>query len=240
VRTVAIIAVLLLAAPASAQTGEEAARQAAEGGRRSYNLGQWPEAIAEFEKAYRLSGDPALLFNLAQAHRRAGHTSEAMGFYKAFLREQPMSENREVAEKQLKELSAQTGVQQPPPVVEPAALAHTAAAPALTIAASSPAPPPEAQTPLPRWLPLAGAAVTLAATASAIAYGVSASNRYDDLAASCGNTAPGCTAAQIDEVRSRDRTATILWIVAGVIGAGTGITAYVNARAAGVSALWRF
>ena len=162
-----MMAILLLAAPASAQTGEEAARQAAEGGRRSYNLGQWPEAIAQFEKAYRLSGDPALLFNLAQAHRRAGHASEAMGFYKAFLREQPMSENREVAEKQLKELSAQTGVQQPPPAVEPAVTAHTAhtahtpAAPAVTIAGSSPAPTPEAQTPLPRWLPLAGAAATL-------------------------------------------------------------------------------
>jgi tetratricopeptide (TPR) repeat protein len=232
-----MMAILLLAASASAQTDREAARQAAESGRRSYNLGQWPEAITEFAKAYRLSGDAALLFNLAQAHRRAGHAAEAVSFYKAFLREQPMSENREVAEKQLSELSAKTGVQQPPPVVEPV---DPAAAPAVAIAASSPVRPPAAQTPLPRWLPLAGAATTLAAVTGAIVYGVSASNRYDDLAASCGGTAMGCTAAQIDEVRWRDRTATIFWIVAGAIGAGTGITAYVNARAGGVSALWSF
>jgi tetratricopeptide (TPR) repeat protein len=234
-----MMAILLLAASAWGQTGGEAARQAAESGRRAYNLGQWPEAIAEFGNAYRLSGDPALLFNLAQAHRRAGHASEAISFYKAFLREQPTSKNRELAEKQLKELSAQTVVQSPPPppVVEPV---NPPAAPAVTIAASSPTPPPAAQTPLPRWLPLAGLATTLGVMAGAIVYGVSASNRYDELAASCGNTPMGCATGQIDEVRSRDRTATILWIVAGAIGAGTGVTAYVNARAAGISALWSF
>src|SRR5262245_6739741 len=94
-------------APASAQAKTQAAREAAENGRRAYNLSRWDEAVAQFEKAYQLSGDPALLFNMAQAHRQAGHGNEAVRFYKTYLREQPNGPNREIAEKQLNELLAQ-------------------------------------------------------------------------------------------------------------------------------------
>lgn len=101
--------VLMLSAPAlaSAQTNIEQARSAAEVGRREYNLGHWSQAVTNFEEAYRLSGDAALLFNLAQAHRQAGQGDQALHFYKAYVREQPEGPNRAVAEKQISELKRQ-------------------------------------------------------------------------------------------------------------------------------------
>ncbi|HEY7374013.1 MAG TPA: hypothetical protein VIF57_17765 [Polyangia bacterium] len=311
-RVIAIVAVAVLAMTggAGAQSKIQAARDAAENGRRAYNLSHWDEAIAGFEKAYQLSGDPALLFNLAQAHRQAGHGNEAVHFYKTYLREQPSGPNREIAEKQLNELKAQnwydpfdtgpapparfpppppgagagtatgttTRIVSPPPaapqaapataarktdewppataargtdewppststgssltVVPPPAAATTATTDA-PVVVSPPAAPPR-RTPLPRWLPLVGTAVTVALMSGAIVYGVSGSKRYDDLSSSCGQTLSGCTAAEIDSVRSRDRTATALWIATGVVAGATGVSAVVNARAAGVSALWRF
>jgi tetratricopeptide (TPR) repeat protein len=299
VRVIAIVvvAVLAMSGAAGAESKMQAAREAAENGRRAYNLSHWDEAIAGFEKAYQLSGDPALLFNLAQAHRQAGHGNEALHFYKTYLREQPGGPNREIAEKQLNELQAQnwydpfeTGPPPParfppPPSASARPVAPPPAAPATPARATDdwppPAPPratdewpppaaagssltvvpppasatpattdapvvvsppagPARRTPLPRWLPLAGAAATVALMTGAIVEAVSASKRYDDLSSSCGQTAAGCAAGDIDAVRSRDRAATALWIATGVVAAATGVSAYVNARAAGVSALWKF
>src|SRR4029079_4228590 len=67
-RVIAIVAVAVLAMTggaggAGAAAKIQAAAHAAENGRRAYNLSHWDEAIAGFEKAYQLSGDPALLFN---------------------------------------------------------------------------------------------------------------------------------------------------------------------------------
>ena len=83
-----------------------AAKQAYEEALRAFNLGQWDEAIAGFQKSYKLSGDAALLFNVAQAQRQAGHVKEAIVAYKAFLREKPGTPRREMIEAKLKELES--------------------------------------------------------------------------------------------------------------------------------------
>jgi hypothetical protein len=83
-----------------------AAKQAYEEALRAFNLGQWDEAIAGFQKSYKLSGDATLLFNVAQAHRQAGHVKEAIISYKAFLRERPATPHREMIEAKLKELES--------------------------------------------------------------------------------------------------------------------------------------
>ena len=72
-----------------ADQSTDRARRLAEEARREYILGHWPDAIRAFEEAYRLTGDPALLFNLGQAHRMAGHTADALRFYKIYLAEAP-------------------------------------------------------------------------------------------------------------------------------------------------------
>lgn len=83
-----------------------AAKQAYEEALRAFNLGQWDEAVAGFQKSYKLSGDAALLFNVAQAQRQAGHVKEAIIAYKAFLREKPETPHREMIETKLKELES--------------------------------------------------------------------------------------------------------------------------------------
>jgi len=83
-----------------------AAKQAYEEALRAFNLGQWDEAVAGFQKSYKLSGDATLLFNVAQAHRQAGHVKEAIIAYKAFLRERPDTPHREMIEAKLKELES--------------------------------------------------------------------------------------------------------------------------------------
>jgi hypothetical protein len=83
-----------------------AAKAAFHEGLRAFNLGQWGEAVAAFEKSYKLSGDPALLFNVAQAQRLAGHRKEALIAYKAYLRENPDTPHRELVESKIRELEA--------------------------------------------------------------------------------------------------------------------------------------
>lgn len=86
-----------------------AAKQAYEEALRAFNLGHWQDAIAGFERSYKLSGDAALLFNVAQAQRQAGNSKEAAIAYKAFLRERPDTPHREMIETKLKELEAGAG-----------------------------------------------------------------------------------------------------------------------------------
>jgi hypothetical protein len=86
-----------------------AAKQAYGDALRAFNLGVWDEAVAGFQKSYRLSGDAALLFNIAQAQRQAGHVKEAIVAYKAFLREKPGTRNREMIEAKLKVLESGAG-----------------------------------------------------------------------------------------------------------------------------------
>jgi hypothetical protein len=89
-------------------------------------------------------------------------------------------------------------------------------------------------------VPYVGAGMTVALATGAIVSGMSASSRFDVLQATCGQTAAGCTADQIDGVKSRDRLATILWIAAGMFASATGVAIFVNAREAGASAQVRF
>jgi hypothetical protein len=112
---VVLLLLCLVASPAlAAEKGKgpskaslAAAKQSYEEALRSFNLGLWDEAIAGFQKSYKLSGDAALLFNIAQAHRHAGRTKEAILAYRAFLRESPDAPNREVIEGRVRELEAE-------------------------------------------------------------------------------------------------------------------------------------
>jgi len=100
--------------------------------------------------------------------------------------------------------------------------------------------PSSGEPPLPRWVPWAAAVATVALGTSAIVSGLSASNRFDDLKGSCGQTPVGCDPSQVDDVRSRAHRATLLWALTGAAAVGTGVVVYVNTSAAGASGLWAF
>jgi tetratricopeptide (TPR) repeat protein len=56
-----------------------------------FQAGSYDQAIVEFQVAYTKRQLPTLLFNIAQAHRKAGHWSEALALYERFLRDDPKS-----------------------------------------------------------------------------------------------------------------------------------------------------
>lgn len=52
-----------------------------------YKSGQYEKAIEEFQAVYEQKPTPILLFNLAQAHRKAGHKAQALDLYERFRNE---------------------------------------------------------------------------------------------------------------------------------------------------------
>jgi tetratricopeptide (TPR) repeat protein len=104
-----LIACTLLAtvAPAPAHAGDDTTRAAREHfnrGRKLYDLQRFPEAAAEYEKAYELRDDPSLLFNIGQAYRGAGEAQKALGFYRAFLRRVPDAPNAAITRTLIEDL----------------------------------------------------------------------------------------------------------------------------------------
>jgi tetratricopeptide (TPR) repeat protein len=51
----------------------------------AYALGHYAEAADAFEKAFAASPEPALLYNAAQAYRRAGNNERALTLYENYL-----------------------------------------------------------------------------------------------------------------------------------------------------------
>jgi len=110
---------------------------------RLYDVGKYGEAIGEYEQAYLLTGDAALLFNIGQAYRLWDRPEDAIRAYKNYLRQRPEATNRADVEKKLSDLEKvveerRRGSGTPPPAEAP-----RSPAPAL------PAPPPYAAPPVP-------------------------------------------------------------------------------------------
>src|SRR5262252_6344087 len=100
-RRLALIALFTLVGAATAALPARAAEDAAatarehyQKGTTYYDLGKYTDAIKEFEAAYEIKNDPALLFNLAQSHRLAGNAEQALHFYRTYLRRVPKAPNR--------------------------------------------------------------------------------------------------------------------------------------------------
>lgn len=162
--------VLFLAAPAVARADDAAAADAARAhyqkGTSFYDLGKYPEAIKEFEAAYEVKNDPALLYNLAQSNRLAGNADQALHFYRTYLRYVPHPANRAEIDDRIKQLEIllqqknATQVTPPNQTIAPGATAPPSSTepmpsttPATPLAPAEPppgAPPPDyAATPMP-------------------------------------------------------------------------------------------
>jgi tetratricopeptide (TPR) repeat protein len=132
VRFACALAVVALFASGSARAAEpnaEARRLYAEG-KAEYAQGHYAEAVGLFERSYALSESPALLFNMAQAHRLAGpaHCSDAVSLYKSYLLAEPDAENQQEVEERIAELGDCTA-QQTPETPAPSQPAPAASAP---------------------------------------------------------------------------------------------------------------
>jgi tetratricopeptide (TPR) repeat protein len=103
----AMAACLLLARPAAAQGDGDKKLQAKEHyekATRFYDVGKYGEAIAEYEQAYLLVDDAALLFNIGQAYRLWDRPEEAIRSYKNYLRRRPDASNRSDVERKIADL----------------------------------------------------------------------------------------------------------------------------------------
>lgn len=143
------------------------AREHFEKGTKAFNLGAYDEAIEEYSAAYRAVDDPALLYNIAQAHRLAGHASEALRFYKMYLVRAPQATNGAEVEAKIAELEKLVEQQQktksmPPDMVKPPSGANGATAQSPTPATPPAATPPAATPPAAKVTPAPAPAIASA------------------------------------------------------------------------------
>jgi hypothetical protein len=101
---VSLILLVAGAGVAHARDDVQAAREHFIKGKRLYDLGRFADAAKEYEAAYEEKDDPALLFNIGQAHRLAGHAKASLLAYKAFLRNVPSAPNQVEVEARIREL----------------------------------------------------------------------------------------------------------------------------------------
>jgi tetratricopeptide (TPR) repeat protein len=102
--------VTLVAAPsvASAQTPNvNAARDHFRKGTAAFKEGRHAEAAQEFEAAYRIVGDPVLLFNIGQAYEKAGQISRAIVNYEAYVQRAKTADDLAEVQAKVAQLKAQ-------------------------------------------------------------------------------------------------------------------------------------
>src|SRR5439155_18316431 len=85
-----MLAVTLLLGARTAQAQENAPiRTELRDAEAQFNMGNYAEALAQFQSLYRRTGKPALLFDIAQCHRQLGDLEKAAINYRSFIRLDP-------------------------------------------------------------------------------------------------------------------------------------------------------
>lgn len=253
---------LVPGSPATAQDDVGAAKTHFYRGTRFYEVGEYRQALEEYKAAHLAKADPAFLYNIAQCHRQLGELEQAVTMYKRFLTASPNAVNRSDVEKRVAELEGELAKRKgavdaqsapvpvsTPPAISPPPIPVVAApadgAEATTAVALAGQSTPAAGQPTPagsslRYLRWLGVGVTAALVGGAIATGVSASSRYDDLKNTCGKTPAGCTDGQTNTVKSRALVTNILWALAGTAAVGTGVMFILTPHESVAQVAWRF
>lgn len=110
------IVVVTLAALCSASQADPTAEMLYSEGQAAYDRADYVLAIDRWQESYRLSQEPALLYNVAQAYRMAGDCTHALSSYRQFVAADPLSERRPLADDFVRELEGRCG--HPTPVVQ--------------------------------------------------------------------------------------------------------------------------
>lgn len=227
-RHLLILILALSSTPALAQsTDAERARVHFESGQRFYEAGQYRLAIDEFRAAYRLSGRPALLFNIAQAHRLAGDCAEALDAYRDYRELDGRAAERTNVDERIAEMERCV-----------AEFEAEAAEPDTTFAPiPEPTPPPA-----PRAVHVSdgsariwtGATLTvggLVAVGAGAYFGVRAASDSDELGARYGTGgAWDADAAAMEDRIARDRRRAYVLAGAGTAGVVAGLYLYFSGR----------
>lgn len=82
----------------AAESPTQAARKYFKQGREYYQQARYPEAIEQFEQAYRAKPHGVIFFNLAQCYEKLGDVPNAIKHYRDYLRDIPNAEDRPTVE----------------------------------------------------------------------------------------------------------------------------------------------
>jgi tetratricopeptide (TPR) repeat protein len=180
-----VIAAAILATNTYADDATEKARQHYQRATSLYDVGRFADAASEYEAAYQIKNDPALLFNLGQAYRYAGEYNKAIFAYRGYLRRVPEAENRSEVEGYIAKAQQALQHQSEPssvetkqqvssePTVSAAPLATSTSQ--LTATAAPPAPP---KTPAyKKWWVWTIVGVVAAGAAAGVAVGVTSTGK---------------------------------------------------------------
>jgi tetratricopeptide (TPR) repeat protein len=119
-----ILAMVGPASAAEAKSDAAVAKHHFDQGTKAFNLGEFARATTEYKAAYEAKPDPVFLYNIAQAYRLAGDLTQALFFYRSFLRNLPTTPNRREVEGRIRSLEEQVANQhsvttQPPNTTVP-------------------------------------------------------------------------------------------------------------------------
>ena len=146
---------------------EKQARSLYERAEKSFDLGRFAEALADYQSAYEAKPLPGFLFNIAQCYRNMSNFERARFFFRRYLTLDPRAPNRRRVEELIAEMSKQLDAHAaeaaapPPAAVEPkpveAPPLPVAAVPAVTptaaplVTAQAPPPAPVRRPVWKRW-----------------------------------------------------------------------------------------
>jgi len=126
-------------------------------GEKLYEASNYPDALAKFQKAYKLAPMPALLFNIARCHEVMAELEQAIKYYEQYLEEKPQAKNRDLVQNRLVNLRQRLAArkarapQRPPTPSAPPATSQPASRPT-SLPSSLPIPqPPGGAEPRSRW-----------------------------------------------------------------------------------------
>jgi tetratricopeptide (TPR) repeat protein len=180
-RVLMILSALALTPVVARAGNKEAARADYLEGNRRYDLNEFDAALAAFKRAYLEYEDPAFLFNIAQCHRQLGQKSDAVKFYRSYLRKVPDAPNRAEVERLVATLEAQLSEDQAKQAAErerrekeaaAAAAAANAAHVSTAVSASAAPPAPPRKPAYKKWWVWTIVGVAAAGAATGIALGV--------------------------------------------------------------------
>lgn len=101
---VAALLAWLVAVPAAHADDAEQARIHYRSASSHFAVGEFAEAAEEYQIAYKLKPDPALLYNAAQSYRLAGNNDKALILYKNYLQFFPNESNADDVRQQIAKL----------------------------------------------------------------------------------------------------------------------------------------
>ena len=94
--------------PPTGPDGIAAAKAHTKQGAAYYDLGRYADANTEFESAYLIEQDPALLYNMGQCQRKLGKSEEAVHFFRTYLRRSPTGPFASSATQRIKEIESES------------------------------------------------------------------------------------------------------------------------------------